>query len=512
MLAAYAFPKEPMKPNILFALADDWSYPHAGAYGCQWVQTPSIDRVSRDGLLFANAYTPNAKCAPSRACLLTGRNPWQLKAACNHVAIFPVEFATYPEALEKNGYTVGMTGKGWAPGKALTADGQPRPMTGKAFDSRTSPPPTEGISNNDYAGNFSEFLDSAPAGRPWCFWYGSWEPHRPYEFGSGVAKGGKTTADPARVPGYWPDNEVVRTDMLDYGFEIEHFDRHLGRMLAELEKRGQLDNTIVVVTSDNGMPFPRAKGNGYEISNHMPLAVMWKNGIRSPGRQVGEFVSFADFAPTFVEAAGLTWDETGMAPASGRSLVDLFQGEGKGSPRDHVLLGQERHDVGRPHDWGYPIRGIVTTDWLYLRNFEPSRWPACDPETGYLNTDGGPTKTEILNAHRRDPGDAHWHMCFGKRPGEELYNLRNDPDCLTNLADSEEHHLQREQLRQKLFQELADQGDPRMFGQGGVFEAEPCAYEKIRNFHERYMRGEKIPADWVNESDFETISTPNLPK
>jgi arylsulfatase A-like enzyme len=300
--------------------------------------------------------------------------------------------------------------------------------------------------------------------------------------------------------------------MLDYGFEIEHFDRHLGRMLAELEKRGQLDNTIVVVTSDNGMPFPRAKGNGYEISNHMPLVVMWKNGIRSPGRQVGEFVSFADFAPTFVEAAGLTWDETGMAPASGRSLVDLFQGEGKGSPRDHVLLGQERHDVGRPHDWGYPIRGIVTTDWLYLRNFEPSRWPACDPETGYLNTDGGPTKTEILNAHRRDPGDAHWHMCFGKRPGEELYNLRNDPDCLTNLADSEEHHLQREQLRQKLFGELADQGDPRMFEQGGVFEAEPCAYEEIRNFYERYMSGEKIRAEWVNDSDFETMGTPSLSK
>lgn len=498
-------------PNILFAIADDWSYPHAGAYGCKWVQTPAFDRVAREGLLFSNAYTPNAKCAPSRACVLTGRNSWQLKAACNHMAYFPLEFGTFPEALERAGYFVGMTGKGWAPGKALDARGAPRALTGRAFDFRTASPPAEGIGSNDYAGNFSDFLDSVPRGQPWCFWYGGGEPHRPYEYGSGVAKGGGNLSDPGRVPGFWPDNEVVRNDLLDYAFEIGHFDRHLGKMLAEMERRGELDNTLVVVTSDNGMPFPRAKGNEYEMSNHMPLAVMWRQGIHSPGRCIGEFVSFVDFAPTFIDVAGVNWKDTGMAEAAGRSLRDLFREDKPGadrSPRDHVLLGQERHDVGRPHDWGYPIRGIVREGWLFLHNFEPTRWPACNPETGYLNTDGGVTKTEVLNARRSNAEDRFWKLCFGKRPEEELYDLRSDPDCLNNLADRDKYRALQEQLRRQLFAELSRQNDPRMSGGGGIFEAEPCASEEIRHFYERFMNGEKPKAEWVNDSDFEKAVLP----
>ena len=118
--------------------------------------------------------------------------------------------------------------------------GQPRQMTGKAFNARKAPPPTSAILNTDYAANFTDFLDTTSPDRPWCFWYGAVEPHRGYEFGSGVAKGGKKLSDIDRVPAYWPDNETVRNDMLDYAFEVEHFDRHLGRMLAELERRGHV--------------------------------------------------------------------------------------------------------------------------------------------------------------------------------------------------------------------------------------------------------------------------------
>ena len=503
---ASAADKQPVRPNILLAVADDWSCGHAGAYGCAWVRTPAFDRVAKEGILFTNAYTPNAKCAPSRACLLTGRNPWQLKAACNHVCYFPPEFRTYAEALAAHDYFVGMTCKGWAPGVAEDADGKPRLMAGKPFNRHTAAPPTSAISRNDYAGNFVDFLDAAPPGRPWCFWYGAIEPHRPYEYGSGVAKAGKKLSEVERVPGVWPDNETVRNDMLDYALEVEHFDRHLGRMLAELQRRGQLDNTLVVVTSDNGMPFPRAKGNEYEVSNHMPLAVMWKEGIRVPGRTVTDFVSFIDLAPTLVEVAGLTWDQTGMAPAAGHSLSDVLRSDraGRVNPtRDHVLLGQERHDVGRPHDWGYPIRSIVTDGWIYLHNFEPTRWPAGNPETGYLNTDGGATKTLILDAHRQTPADPFWAMCFGRRGTEELYDLKSDPDCLKNLAARADQRDRKERLRKQLFDELRAQEDPRMFGKGGVFEAEPYAQPAQRNFYERYLKGEKLKAGWVNDSDFE---------
>lgn len=494
------------RPNILLAVADDWSYGHASAYGCKWVRTPAFDRVAKEGILFTNAYTPNAKCAPSRACILTGRNSWQLKAACNHVCYFPLEFKTYAEALAGHDYLVGITCKGWAPGVATDAGGKPRLLTGRPFNKRTAPPPTSGISNNDYAANFVDFLDTARKDQPWCFWYGSIEPHRGYEYGSGVTKGNKRLADVDRVPRYWPDNEVVRYDMLDYALEVEHFDRHLGRMLAELERRGQLDNTLVIVTSDNGMPFPRAKGNQYEISNHMPLAAMWKKGVRSPGRTVTDFVSFIDLAPTFIEVAGLKWEQTGMAPPAGRSLTDVFRSERQGRvnpAREHVLLGQERHDVGRPHDWGYPIRSLVTDGWIYMHNFETGRWPAGNPETGYLNTDGGATKTVILEAHRSNPADPFWAMCFGKRVAEELYDLANDPDCLKNLAGHADHQTRKEHLKQQLFEELKSQNDPRMFGQGQIFEAEPYAHPGQRNFYERFMKGEKIKTGWVSDTDFE---------
>ena len=132
-------------PNVLFAIADDWSYPHAGAYGCTWVKTPAFDRVAREGLLFTHAYTPNAKCAPSRSCILTGRNSWQLGAACNHVPFFPPEFKSLFEALVENGWFVGHTAKGWSPGIATNAAGRPRQMTGPAFNARTAKPPTSGI-------------------------------------------------------------------------------------------------------------------------------------------------------------------------------------------------------------------------------------------------------------------------------------------------------------------------------------------------------------------------------
>ncbi|MBL9208827.1 MAG: sulfatase, partial [Opitutaceae bacterium] len=423
-------------PNILFAIADDWGL-HAGAYGTSWVSTPNFDRVAREGLLFRNAYTPIAKCAPSRAILLTGRHGWQLEEAGNHMPYFPAKFKSWPEALTEKGWFVGITGKGWGPGIANDAAGKPRQIAGRPFNQRTAPPPAKAISNNDYAANFAAFLDAAPKDAPWCFWYGATEPHRAYEFQVGVNKGGRKLSDVTRVPAYWPDNDTVRHDMLDYGYEVEHVDRHLGRMLAELERRGLRENTLVIVTSDHGMPFPRVKGHAYDASNHVPLAVRWPAGIVKPGRVIDDFVDFTDIAPTLLDVAGVAPASTGMAAFTGRSWREIFASPQAGrvvAARDHVLLGKERNDAGRPNDVGYPIRAMIRDGFLYLHNFEPARWPAGNPETGYLDTDGGPTKTLILAARRRNPADPFWPLNFGLRPGEELYDLRQDPDCVRNLA------------------------------------------------------------------------------
>ncbi len=500
--AAAAAPA-PARPNILFAIADDWG-PHAGAYGTRWVKTPAFDRLAREGLLFLNAYTPMAKCAPSRAIALTGRHLWQLEEAGNHLAYFPAKFKSWPEVLTEKGWHMGMTGKGWAPGIANDASGKPRLITGKPFARRKAEPPTKAISPNDYAANFIDFLDAAPEGAPWCFWCGTTEPHRAYEFQSGANKAGKRTADIDRVPAYWPDIDTVRHDMLDYALEVEHVDAHLARMIAELEKRGALDNTLIIVTSDHGMPFPRVKGHAYHDSNHVPLAIRWARGIQNPGRAIEDFVDFTDIAPTLLDVAGIPQDQTGMKPITGKSWRPIFASDRAGrvlAERDHVLVGKERTDVGRPHDWGYPIRGIVTPELLFLKNYEPSRWPAGNPETGYLDTDGSPTKTAILDLGRRDRGDRFWRLNFGMRPAEELYDLSSDPDCVTNLAAEPAHAQTAKAMRERMESLLSAQGDPRMSGKGHVFDG----YKPTNGsgFYESYMRGENPKAGWVEPTDFE---------
>ncbi len=502
---ALAIAAEVKRPNILFAIADDWGR-HASAYGTPWVKTPGFDRVAKEGLLFNQAFTPNAKCAPSRAVVLTGRQSWQLEEAANHMPFFPTKFKTWPEVLIEKGWFVGITGKGWSPGVAKNADGTPRNLIGRPFNQRTAPPPAKAIMPNDYAANFTDFLDAAPRETPWCFWFGAHEPHRAYEYQAGVNKAGKKLSDIDHVPAYWPDNDTVRHDMLDYANEVEHVDRHLVRMVAELEKRGLLENTLIIVTSDHGMPFPRVKGHVYEHSNHVPLAVRWPGAIKRPGRVMDDFVDFTDIAPTLLDVAGIAQSASGMAPITGRSWRDIFETDKNGraiAARDHVLIGKERNDAGRPNDGGYPVRGIIRDGFLYLRNYEPDRWPAGNPETGYLDTDGGPTKTFILEARRRDPADRFWTLNFGKRPAEELYELSRDPDCVNNLATAPAHQQRRTALEKAMTDKLKAQGDPRMAGRGAIFDQYPMAIEESRNFYERFIRGENPRAGWVSPGDFE---------
>lgn len=494
------------RPNILFCIADDASFPYLSAYGCKWVKTPAFDRVAKEGVLFTNAYTCNAKCSPSRASILTGRNSWQLKEAANHSPYFPSEFKSIVESLDENGYNVGFTGKGWAPGDPGKINGEPRKLTGKSYNQLKKVPPAEFISPTDYSANFSAFL-TENNGKPWFFWYGGHEPHRAYEYGAGIKKGHKNLTEIDKVPTFWPDNDTIRTDILDYAFEVEYFDSELGKILDILAKSGQLENTLIVVTSDNGMPFPGIKGQEYEMSNHLPLAMMWKKGINKSGRVVNDMVRFIDFAPTFAELAGIDWAKSGMRSTPGRSLTDILFSEKDNTVSktyDHVLIGKERHDVGRPNDQGYPIRGIVKDGFIMLRNFEPERWPACNPETGYLNCDGSPTKSFILNMRRQGKTDFFWKYSFDKRPPIEFYDIRKDPLCMTNLAGDDRYLQLISQMEKQMTEELKSQGDPRMFGNGTVFDNYPYA-GAVSNFYNRFMKGEQIETPWVEKSDFEPV-------
>lgn len=498
----FLFPNADKRPNILMIVMDDAGL-DMSAYGRTWVNTPGFDRIAREGILFNRAYTPNAKCGPSRSSILTGRNSWQLDAAANHNIYFPTKFKTYPEALAEHGYKIGVTGKGWGPGTALKEDGTPRSLLGPNYNKKTLQAPTKYISNNDYAGNFQDFVSEAKD-QPWCFWVGFTEPHRAYEFGTGESLGGKKKTDIEKVPNYFPDVDSVRTDMLDYAFEIEYVDGHVQKILDYLVSIGELENTIIVYASDHGMPFPRVKGNQYENANHVPFAIRWGNGIKTKNRQVDDYVSFIDIAPTLLDAAGVSEKASNMQPITGKSLQPIFQSSKSGqilSERDFLLVGQERHDVGRPGDVGYPIRGMHKGGFLFLKNYETSRWPVCDPVTGYLNCDGSPTKSYILNQRRNGDTSHYWALSFGKRAPIELYSLANDKDCVKNLAQDPKFAQKAKKMEQEMETKLLAQNDLRMSGFGHIYEQYPVI--KLKNFYERFQNGEKLNASWVNDSDFE---------
>ncbi len=447
------------RPNVLFAIADDAS--HFGCTGSRFVRTPNVDRVAREGVLFENFYTPNPKCAPSRASLLTGLYPWQLGAACNHNCFMPAGLTFIPDYLEKAGYHCGFTGKGWAPGD-IKQGGYTRNPAGDRYNRyELEPPAGTSIRPFDYARNFADFLDSKPDGRPFWFWYGCREPHRPYTFGEGLRLGKKDCdLAPGDLPSYWPDCPEVRQDFLDYAAEIEWYDKHLGLMLAELERRGMLDDTVVIVTSDNGCPFPRVKGQMYEQDFHLPAVAMWRGSRTRPGRRISDLIGFTDIAPTMLDIAGA--EKPDIMP--GKSFFDVFRTDREGlldPSRDRVFFGREKQDVGREGDVGYPVRCLRNGRFLYIRNLEPDRWPAGNPETLYTNCDASPTKTKIIELARAGD-DRYLRLAFGKRPAEELYDAVSDPECLRDLAREPEYAGLLEKMRNELFAFLNETGDPRL--------------------------------------------------
>ena len=427
------------RPNLLFCIADDWSWPHAGAYGDKVVRTPTFDRIAREGALFNFAFCASPSCTPSRAAILTGRAVHQLDEGANLWGFLPSRFETYPEILERAGYFIGSTRKGWGPGN-FQAGGRTRNPAGPQFK------------------KFAAFLNAKPKDKPFCFWFGSHDPHRPYDPGTGVQSG--MDADNVKLPGFWPDSPQVRRDVLDYYFEVQRCDQDAGELVALLEQRGELDNTLVIFTSDNGMPFPRCKANLYDGGTRMPFAIRFPKRIKA-GTRVDAFVNLQDIAPTMLEFAGLP-----LAPEMvGRSVAGLVTGKNAGDDRDAVFLERERHANVRKGDASYPVRAIRTKDFLYIRNLRPERWPAGDPEMWkavgeFGDCDAGPTKSYILQ-HKGDMRRA-FELSFGKRPADELYDLRRDPDQTNNIAgDAAVTKMQRE-LRARLDDWMKRTGDPRV--------------------------------------------------
>lgn len=444
--------------NILLCISDDQSYAHTSANGDPVVNTPAFDRVAQEGIRFTHAFCDAPSCGPSRSALLTGQHIWRLEEAGNIHSTLPAKFATYPELLEKAGYAIGSMSKAWGPGR-LEPGGRTKNPAGVRFQS------------------FDEFLRQKDPNRPFCFWLGSNDPHRPYQAGSGIASG----KDPDRVivPSNLPDYPIVRSDILDYLVEIERFDRQVAAALALLDERGLRDNTLVVVTSDHGMPFPRAKASLYDAGARVPLAIRWPAGIKAPGRVFDGFVSLSDLAPTFLEAARLP----SPAEMAAQSLMSVFassETDSNGPSRERAFIAMERHDGCRQGGKGYPCRALRTKDYLYIRNFEPDRWPSGDPDAThcaraipYGEIDESPTKTFMMKHQRDEKVSRLFELAFGMRPAEELYDLAADPGQLINVAGQKQTAGIQRKLRDELMQYLTETKDPRALGQPALWDFYP---------------------------------------
>lgn len=437
------------RPNIVFCMADDWSWPHASILGAPEVKTPNFDRIATEGVLFENAFVSTPSCTPSRLSILAGQHHWRLKEGDSLGGSLREEYDVYTEMLQKSGYRIGRFGKGVWPSKHTF---RKRDSFGEKFRS------------------FDEFLKDRKPNEPFCYWHGGQDPHRPYELGVG-AKSGMDLSQ-IKVPACLPDNDTIRSDVADYLWEVQRFDREVGKIIAKLKSIGELDKTIIVVSGDNGMPFPRCKATLYDLGTRVPLAIRWGNKMKG-NRTVSDFTTLCDLAPTFLEAAGIVPPEQ----MTGRSLMSILESKNSGQidpERTFVLTGMERHV------YSYPSRAIRTKDFLYIRNFASDSWPTGEivghnPEYDFatmswpkdegafsFNIDPSPAK-QFLRLHRNEKDvQRHAELSFGKHPEEELYDLSKDPDQLSNVANDPSYKASRQRLRKQLDAELIKGDDPRL--------------------------------------------------
>jgi len=438
--AALAAPTKRL--NILLLVGDNWAYPHASAYGDPVIHTPVFDRLAREGTLFTHAFAPNPSCSPSRSSLLTGRPTHQLGAAASLYGPLDAALAVYPALLESAGYFTGYSGKGWAPGNL---PGRPHNPVGR------------------HQLNLEAFLDRAGT-QPFCYWFGSHDPHVPWTTGDAS----QIDQTKIAIPPHLPDHPAVRGDIAGYSAEVMNFDAECGRLLETLERRGLLDNTLVVMTSDNGWQMPRGLAGCYDLGVRIPLALRLPGRVPAGARR-DDFVAVEDYAPTILAACGLT-------PPREMTGANLL---GRGPRRNEMFLERERHANVRRGDLSYPIRGIRTRDYLYLWNLEPDRWPAGDPEHYWAvgefgDVDNSPTKSYLLAA-KPEP---YFSLSFAKRPAEELYDLRRDPGQIHNIA-AQSPALCR-QLRARVTRWMQRTGDPRAQGPTDFWDKAPYSGPKFR--------------------------------
>ena len=484
------------RPNIVLLFADDLGR-YASAYADpkqpspnDLVRTPSIDRIAAQGARFDHAFVSVPSCTPSRGALYSGRHFFrngsfsQLHSRWTKGAADPGDAVVgMPETLARAGYHIGWSHKWHIPERLMRGSKHQYSKAGNRINNFseviTKNPAARDEVLGDVRANFQHFLRDRKDGQPFFYSFNPTNTHRSWVRGSGKALWG---LDPdqlkGKLPPFLPDNEVVREDFADYLGEVMAFDAACGVILDELSQTGELDNTLVVVTGDHGAPgFPRGKCNVHDFGSGVLLAMRWPQKIAA-GRVIRAPVSLIDLAPTFLAAAGTSSPDD---PDGQDLLPALVPGADESSLRGWALIGREVHVGGAREGYlPYPVRALRTRDFLYVRNFKPDRWPMGDPKAAagdatpdatvldrdtraaFADIDASPTKTWLVRHRFEDGLDLILQHGWEKRPAEELYDLRNDPHQIRNIAAEPAHADDLVRLRAQLMAELEAKKDPRL--------------------------------------------------
>ena len=366
-------------------IADDLGEGDLSCYGHPVVRTPNIDRLAAEGTRYERAYLTISSCSPSRASILTGRYPHETRAEDLHAPL-PADQATVARRLRERGWHTMAVGK-WHLGPHE-----------KAHWDRIAECPGAKVADETI-----RLLNERPAGRPFFAWVAHWDPHRPYD------EDLPEPTDPAKVvvPPYLPDHPLIRQDLARYYDEIRRFDRHVGEVVDALRRQGELERTTIIVMSDNGMPFPRAKTTLYPSGIRTPLIV---RGLGTPGVS-RDLVSAVDLAASILESKPLPARDVVFAEANWHDYEQFTR-----------AAIDERFLLVRNYYWDLPL-------WNSVDSIDSRTWK------GFKESKLTPAQAFLLQA---------------PRPFEELYDLKADPHCLANVVDVPAHREALARLRTRL--------------------------------------------------------------
>lgn len=439
--ASAAQAEDALPPNILWISVEDIS-PLIGVYGDPVVETPVIDGLAAEGMMYTNAFTTAGVCSPSRTAIITGMHqssigahhhrpthtghahktiskdePLVSGAVTPYLAVPPAYVKTFPEYLRAGGY--------YTTNNVKTDYNFGLPASVWDESSREA------------------HWRNRPEGKPFFSVINLTTTHESQVWQSELPL--SVDPDSVPVPPCLPDTPVVRRDIAQQYTNIEQMDRQVGQILADLEEDGLADDTIVFFWSDHGGALPRQKSWLYDSGIHVPLIIRWPGEI-PPGNVNKELVSFVDLAPTVLSLAGVDIP----AHIHGRALL----GPKEGNPPEYIYAAADRHD--EVHDM---MRAVRDTQFKYIRNYFPNQpyWGMNE----YRHRMGIFQEILRLHAEEKLEGAASFWM-RPTRPPEELYNITEDPHEVHNLADHPGYQAELKRMRGALDQwmdEIDDMGD-----------------------------------------------------